>query len=316
MDHPHYRYSALPRRTQAFLPPGLHTFVVLHLEHWDFDAPEGALRDPRFVGEFGSFDPDWRSWSQREYGLRIGAHRLVDALAGQGLAAAVAANALVLPRVPELVEAFSQAGAEWLGHGLAATRLAHSGQALDLQRAQVRDSLRAIREATGQDARGWLSQDWGTTPDTYALLAEAGVHYTLDWGNDDQPYWMEPVVNPGGQRLLALPFSSEWDDVQCQWLRNKEPWDHAQLVLDAARRLSAECAREGRAAVMGLGLHPWVWGMPSRIAYLRQMLADLSGVPGLQWTLPGRLADQCRARAGAASGGLASSSPERFPTSP
>lgn len=300
MDHSHYVYSALPRRTQALLPAGLHAFVVLHLEHWDFDAPEGELRDPRFVGEFGSFNPDWRSWSQREYGLRIGAHRLIDTLAGAGVPVAVAANAMVLPRVPELVQAFSAAGAEWLGHGLAATRLMHSGQPLEVQRAQVRDSLRAIREATGQEARGWLSQDWGTTPDTYALLAEAGIAYTLDWGNDDQPYWMTPTgmaapeaAAAGGRPLLALPFSSEWDDVQCQWLRNKEPWDHAQLVLDAARRLAAECAREGRAAVMGLGLHPWVWGMPSRIAYLRRMLADLNGIAGLQWALPGQLASTC-----------------------
>ena len=96
MDHPHYRYSALPGRTEALLAPGLHTFVVLQLEHWDFDAPQGSVRDPRFVGEFGSFNPDWRSWSQREYGLRIGVHRLMDLLAREGIAPAVAANAMVL----------------------------------------------------------------------------------------------------------------------------------------------------------------------------------------------------------------------------
>ena len=292
MDHLHYRYSALPRRTQSLLAPGLHTFVVLHLEHWDFDAPQGAVRDPRFVGEFGSFNPDWRSWSQREYGLRIGVHRLIDLLAREGIAPAVAANAMVLPRVPELVTALSQAGAEWVGHGLAATRLMHAGQSVDEQRAQVRQSIDALRAATGATPQGWLSQDWGTTPDTYALLADAGLAYTLDWGNDDQPYWMEPA-GAQGRRLLALPFSSEWDDVQAQWMRNLEPWAHAQAVLAGARRLADECARTGQSAVLGLGLHPWVWGMPSRIAYLRQLLADLKTVPGLTWAQPGQLAQQC-----------------------
>ncbi len=292
MDHAHYRYSARPRRTQAPLAPGLHTFVVLHLEHWDFDAPEGAVRDPRFVGEFGSFNPDWRSWSQREYGLRIGAHRVLEALAGAGVAPAVAANALVLPRVPELVAACQGAGAEWLGHGLAATRMMHGAMPLHEQRAQVHQSVAAIRQATGAAPAGWLSQDWGSTPATYGLLADAGLAYTLDWGNDDEPYAMEPAGDSRA-RLLALPFSSEWDDVQCQWLRHIEPWDHVRLVLDAARRMAAESSARGRGAVMGLGLHPWVWGMPSRISYLREMLAGLSAISGVQWTLPGRVASAC-----------------------
>ena len=44
----------------------------LFLEHWDFVAADDARKDPRMVGEFGSFNPDYRSWTQREYGLRIG----------------------------------------------------------------------------------------------------------------------------------------------------------------------------------------------------------------------------------------------------
>lgn len=250
------------------------------------------MRDPRFVGEFGSFNPDWRSWSQREYGLRIGAHRVLEALADAAVVPAVAANALVLPRVPELVAACQEAGAEWLGHGLAATRMMHGAMPLDEQRGQVRQSLAAIRQATGAAPAGWFSQDWGTTPETYGLLADEGIAYTLDWGNDDEPYAMEPA-GESRRRLLAVPFSSEWDDVQCQWLRHLEPWDHVRLVLDAARRLAAESEARGRGAVMGLGLHPWVWGMPSRIAYLREMLAGLCAVRGVRWTLPGTMAGQC-----------------------
>ena len=44
-----------------------------------------------------------------------------------------------------------------------------------------------------------------------------GGHNHKNWGNDDQPYWMEAQKN--APRLLATPLSSEWDDVQCQWLR-------------------------------------------------------------------------------------------------
>ena len=104
MDHPHYRYSALPLRGPEDQAPVLHLFVVLYLEHWDFEPPEGSVRDPRFVGEFGSFSPDYRSWSQREMGLRIGVFRLIEALRERAIVPAVAASSLVLPRVPQVLQ--------------------------------------------------------------------------------------------------------------------------------------------------------------------------------------------------------------------
>ena len=128
---------------------------------------------------------------------------------------------------------------------------------------------------------GWISQDWGTTPDTAQLLAEAGLRYTLDWSNDDQPYWLRTVPP-----LLAVPLSSEWDDVQCQWLRNLEPRAHAELAAAAFERLHLECREQGRTAGFALGLHPWLCGMPSRIGALRALLARLRAQPDVLWATP------------------------------
>ena len=95
MDHPHYPYSALPTRSPLAWPGGarIAAFVVLYLEHWELTPPTAALRDPRFVGEYGSFFPDFRTWTQREYGNRIGIFRVLDALDAAGIVPAVAANA-------------------------------------------------------------------------------------------------------------------------------------------------------------------------------------------------------------------------------
>ena len=41
-----------------------------------------------------------------------------------------------------------------------------------------------------------------------------------------------------------------------------------------------------RSAVMGLGLHPWLWGMPSRVTSLRDLLSTLTTLPGLQFSTP------------------------------
>ena len=292
MDHAHYDYSAMPFRKKGLLPPGLHLFAVIFLEHWDFQSPANSVRDPRFVGEFGSFNPDYRSWTQREYGLRIGVFRLIESLQAHGIRPGVAANALVLPRVPSVIAALQGLGAQWMGHGIAATRMMHSRMNVDEQRQHIADSLLAFESALGLVPHAWLSQDWGTTEHTWRLLSEAGFRYTLDWGNDDQPYWMKPG-HESAKPLLALPLSSEWDDVQAQWMRHLEPREHAGMIHEAALRLHAESLRAGQGVVMGLGLHPWVWGMPSRITALRQLLAQLHQIKGVHWSSPDELYAHC-----------------------
>ena len=292
MDHAHYIYSALPLRqpTEVLGPPVLSAYAVLFLEHWDFESPPGSLRDPRFVGEFGSFHPDYRSWSQREYGLRIGIFRVIDALQNAGIRPVIAANAMAVQRLPQLVQRFNDWGCEWLGHGMAATRMMHSAQSLDEQRQHIQSAIDTLQQTTGQRPRGWLSQDWGSSPHTSQLLAEAGIAYTLDWVNDDQPYWMLPAPD-SVQRLLSVPLSAEWDDVQCQWFRQMEPGAHTALARTAFFRLSDECSAHQRPAVFGLPLHPWLCGMPSRISALRELLADLKRRSDVSWTHPGALFD-------------------------
>ena len=292
MDHALYTYSALPLRQPAEVlgRPGLSAYAVLFLEHWDFESPEGSLRDPRFIGEFGSFHPDYRSWSQREYGLRIGIFRVIEALQDAGIRPVIAANSMAAQRLPQLVQRFNDWGCEWLGHGIAATRMMHSAQSLDEQRQHIQSAINMLEQTTGQRPRGWLSQDWGSSPQTSQLLAEAGMTYTLDWVNDDQPYWMLPAVDCT-QKLLSIPLSAEWDDVQCQWFRQMEPRAHAALASAAFHRLADECNTHQRPAVFGLALHPWLCGMPSRISALRDLLADLTKRSEVTWTYPNALFD-------------------------
>lgn len=319
MDHTHYRYRAHrparptnPVRMQAAgaagapkAPGVLQAFVLLVLEHWDAEPGVDDRRDPRLVGEFGSFTPDWRSWSQREYGLRIGIFRVLDALAAAGLTPAVAVNARVLQRLPALVRQLDALGVEWIAHGESATRMMHAGMSVPAQRTLITSSAAAVLEATGRPPAGWLSQDWGTTPDTFALLAEAGLRYTLDWTNDDAPFTLR--TDPP---LVAVPLSAEFDDVQCQWMRHLTPHEHAAVVRTGFLRLRDEARAMGPDApseasvnadadtarpattrpVFGLALHPWLSGMSSRIGALRTLLADLARADGVHWTTPGRIA--------------------------
>lgn len=272
---------------------GLHAYVLVCLEHWHALPPDGALKDPRFVGEFGSFTPDYRSWTQREYGLRIGLYRVLEALDEAGLTPAVAINGALLERMPHIVEPLARRGCEWVAHGWAANELMHANMSLQVQREHIERCLESFGRLLGHRPCGWLSQDWGTTPDTPRLLAQAGIDHTLDWTNDDQAYLMQSGAAAPGP-LVAVPLSAEWDDVQCQWLRNMTPRAHAHLALAAFDQLRSECASARRPAVFGLALHPWVCGMSSRISALRTLLSELRGRSDVRWTTPGRIARDTR----------------------
>ena len=105
MDNPYYRYSPIAAREPLNWPGGakIALVVLLHLEYWELAAPAGAHVDPRFIGEYGSFDPDYRTWTQRDYGARVGVFRVLEMLDRYGLRATVAANSSAAQRYPYVV---------------------------------------------------------------------------------------------------------------------------------------------------------------------------------------------------------------------
>ena len=285
MDHPHYPYSALPARSPLAWPGGarIAAFVVLYLEHWELEPPAAALRDPRFVGEYGSFFPDFRTWTQREYGNRIGIFRVLDALDAAGIVPAVAANAMAIARTPRLVEELCRRGCEFIAHGVAATRMISSRMDEAAEREEIAHCAEVITRATGRRPAGWAGQDFGESTRTPQLLAEAGFRYVLDWPNDDQPYLL--TTDPA---IVSLPNQAEWDDVQQQWLRRLPAHRYPALVAEAFSVLRAEAGDSAR--VFGLGLHPWLSGMAARIRYLREALAAIPVAADVWRTTPGAIA--------------------------
>ncbi len=272
MDHSLYPYSPMPARPALTWPQGARVafWVLLHLEYWELDAPEGALRDPRFVGEFGSYFPDYRSWTQRDYGNRVGIFRVLELLDRYGLKVTVAANSSAIERYPYLVAEFTRRGYEFAAHGSHATRMITSRMSEAEERALIAASVEAVERATGRRPTGWLGQDYGESARTPQLLAEAGLDYVMDWPNDDQPYRMTL-----GKPFVSIPNHAEWDDVQLLWLRRVGMQTYAKVLGEAFEALHEEGAQSGR--LFGLSLHPWLIGMAHRIGYLDQALRRIAG---------------------------------------
>lgn len=285
MDHDLYSYSPILQR-EPFRLDGKHIgiYVVLHLEHWELNAPQGSHRDPRFVGEFGTYAPEFRNWTYRDYGNRVGVYRLLDLLTQLDIAPTVALGAALVQTHPELVDEISRRGLEVVAHGYTANRMITSKFTEDEERAFIRECRDTLAQALGYAPDGWLGQDYGGTWRTPALLHEAGFTHTLDWSNDDLPYWLR--AGPAEKGLVAIPGPTELDDVQTLHLRRVSPSRYPFLVKDMLEGMASASGPR----ICALGVHPWMIGAPHRIRYLREALEAVRRRPDVLITTAGEIA--------------------------
>ena len=273
MDHEHYPFRTLPDAPRFAWPGGarLAFTVTLVLDYWELAPPPGSSPDPRIVSPLGKFFPDWLTWSQREYGARVGIFRVLDVLDRFGITPSVALGSAAAQRYPELVDELMRRNACFLAHGSHATSRITSRMTEAEERACIAEARDAVAAATGDAPLGWCGQDFNESARTPALLAAAGFAYTTDWPNDDRPYWLGPY---DGRHLLALPPQPEWNDLECMWLRRVS----APVWADGIAEAVAVLHEEG-GGVFNLTLHPWIAGQPHRIRYLRDALSRTLGQP-------------------------------------
>jgi peptidoglycan/xylan/chitin deacetylase (PgdA/CDA1 family) len=254
-------------------------WVVLYLEYWELAPPAESRRPPGIHGHWGNHFPDYRTYSYREYGNRIGFFRVLETLDRYGIPATVAANAVACHRYPHLVDHCLRRNWELVPHGTHATRMITSRMSQAEERDTIAQSIEAVRSVTGETPSGWIGQDCNESTRTPHLLAEAGLRWVSDWPNDDQPF-LTTTKPP----LVSLPQQPEWDDVQLLWVRQIATPRYPQIIADALSRLQEDGRSTGR--VLGLGVHPWLFGQPHRIAYLDRTLAALAASP-LVWKAGG-----------------------------
>jgi allantoinase len=282
MDNPWYDYSPFPTRPKLHWPRNARVAfcVVLTLEYYELLPSENAVKDSRFVGEFGSYHPDYRTWTQREYGNRTGIFRVLDVLDRYQIRAGVAVNAMATERYPFLIEQFRKRKYEFIAHGISANRMISSKMSEEEERSEIATAVAALEKASGVRPKGWLGQEYGESQRTPQLLAEAGLDYVLDWPNDDQPYPMKV-----GKPFVSMPNQPEWDDVQQLWLRRINTTRYPDIVGDAFELLHHEGGQ-----VFSLSVHPWLMGMAHRIKYLDEALRRIERFGNIWQATPGEIA--------------------------
>jgi peptidoglycan/xylan/chitin deacetylase (PgdA/CDA1 family) len=258
--------------------------VFLYFEYWELDPPNGWIYDKRHDGALGGVFPNYKVHAQYEYGNRVGVVRVLDLLDRHKLPVTVAANAGACEKYPYLVRQFGERSYEFAAHGTFATRMLSSQMSEAEERAAIASSLDTIARTAGTRPRGWIGQDYGESTVTPHLLAEAGLDYVADWGNDDQAYFL--ATNPP---LLSIPNQAEWDDVQLIWHRKVHPSIWRDTVLEAFAQLHRDGARSG--TIFGLHIHPWLSGQPHRIGYLETVVEKIATASAVWRTTTAGIAD-------------------------
>ena len=280
MDHDLYPWSDLFERPKVMWPNGARValWVAPIVQWFPIDATGKPFRAP---GGLTMPFPDYRHYTNRDYGNRVGIFRILDALDEFGIKGSVATNAAIARRYPGLVRELVLRGHEIVAHGLDMEHLHHGGLAIGEETALVKTALDLLRSVSGQPVTGWLSPGRSQSHATQGILAAHGVDYACDWANDDMPFIMATENGP----IHAMPFAQETDDraVMLDFHHSEDDW--LLQVKDRFDVLYREAERYG-GRIMSIPLHAWVAGVPYRIGLVREALAYMMGREGV-WAATG-----------------------------
>jgi peptidoglycan/xylan/chitin deacetylase (PgdA/CDA1 family) len=285
MDHALYDYSKLPDRAPVRWPNGAAVAIacVVSLEWFPMTPSDTPFRAP---GHMQTAYPDYRHYTAREYGTRVGFYRLLDAFAKAGVRASVATNAAIADRYPEIIADIIAGGHEIIAHSTDMNGTIATGLAEADERALIATALDTLTRVAGKRPRGWLSIARSESWNTPRLLAEAGFDYLCDWPNDELPYRMRTDAGS----IVNLPLNHELSDRQILTVQQQSVDSYAEQIRDAYHWLADEAKAQG-GRMLPLHLTPYIIGLPYRIAAFEDLLGWLTAQQGAWFATGSEIVD-------------------------
>lgn len=274
MDHELYPWSNLFERPAVAWPKGkrVATWIVVSLEYFPIVPSDVPFRAP---GHMQTIYPDYRHYTARGYGTRVGFYRLLDAFAKAGARVSVAVNAVVAERTPSIIAEIVSGGHEIIAHSTDMNGTFDGSLDEATERGLIVRALDTLERVAGQRPRGWLSIARSQSFATPRLLAEAGVDYVCDWVNDELPYRMSTRAGS----IVNIPLNHELSDRQILTVQQQPVDSYAEQLRDAYALLAGEAEMFG-GRMLPLHLTPYVIGLPYRIGALEELLGWLSRQDG------------------------------------
>lgn len=276
-DHDLYPWSSIFSRPPVAWPEGkaVAVWLCVSLEWFPITPTDKPFRAP---GHMQTSYPDYRHYTAREYGTRIGMYRLLDAFQKAGVRGSFATNGAIADRYPQLIRDIMADGHEIIAHSTDMNGTIATGLPIEDERALIEGSIASLEKVTGKRPEGWLSiarsQSWNTP----ALLKEAGFRYACDWANDELPWRF-------ANGLVNLPLNHELSDRQIITVQQQSADSYAQQMIDAFDWLAAEARTHG-GRVLPLHITPYIMALPYRISAFEKLIGELAARPEA-WFAPG-----------------------------
>jgi allantoinase len=274
MDHDHYPWSNIFDRPPIAWPDGksVAVWTLVNLEWFPIVPGDKPFRAP---GHMQTPYPDYRHYTAREYGTRVGFYRLLDAFAKVGATVSVAVNSAIAERYPSVIADIVAGGHEIVAHSTDMNGTIASGLDEAAERELILRSIDTLEKVAGTRPRGWHSIARSQSFNTPRLLVEAGIDYMCDWVNDELPYRFATTAG----NLVNLPLNHELSDRQILVNQQHGVDSYVEQMTDAYDLLEGESARFG-GRMLPLNITPYIMGLPYRIGAFERLLAELAARPG------------------------------------
>ena len=277
-----YDYSAITERTPLRWPNNSRVafWLVPNIEYYPPDMHSGLLDS-----SMPDIKPDVLNFSWKDYSLRVGLWRVMEAMDRYNVKGTVALNSVVCELYPNVIRECKKRGWEFMGHGICnAWSMADFNE--EEERDVVRETVRTIAKHCGKTPRGWLGPALAESPNTPEILVENGIRYVCDWVNDDQPYSMK---TKNGRSIISIPYSIEINDYSFFIRQALTPQEFYQVCVEQFDTLYREGKDNGR--VMCLPIHPFLVGQPFRFGYFEKLLKYITTKDGVWVTTGSEIVD-------------------------
>lgn len=188
-------------------PEGKRLAVSVNImcEAWSDDAAPGIgpMGNPL---KAGYLDTQARSWA--EYGMTIGAPRLLDIVGELGVPCGTYASGIIAEKWPELLKRIDGDG-HFIGAHSWMQNTLPIYQERDEEEAALKKGAELFEKVVGKRPKGFASPRGTPSPNTCELLAKHGFTWHIDHFDSDLPYLRETPAGP----LAIVPFTMEINDL-------------------------------------------------------------------------------------------------------
>jgi len=253
--------------------------VNIMCEAWEDDAapgigPMGNPLKPGFL------DMQARSWA--EYGMTVGAPRLLDIVGDLDVPCGTYASGIIAKKWPELLKRIDSHGHfigahSWMQNDLPVY------QERDVEEASLQKGKALFEDVIGKAPKGFSSPRGTCSPSTVELLVENGFTWHIDHFNTDLPYLIDTKAGP----LAAVPFTMEINDLPIYMRYGNPP----QAYSETLKRIIDKYASIGNPpAVIDITAHAHVFGRPFGAIEFREAIAAVKDIDWVWMTTHEELA--------------------------